>query len=337
MDTPSKILPDFVDLDGNHPYQDTLHLGIADGELGGGPPAYASTSAINHMIVPEQSDPFVTPSTSYSQAAYPDMSLSSPAQDLAYFAPGLLGGSDTIVASRSNASHGSPYGTQSSSIRTLSSTSTGDRKSKSTSASSHPSLDAYAPEPEPKKRKGRRPKAATASTADEDDKRNKFLEKNRIAASKCRQKKKEYVNELEDTKNGLERTNAHLQLEYHGLLGEVAQMKNELMTHASCNDPNIDQWLENEARRFVQGKKNRVLSPQSSGAGSSFDHRSSTASNFALSSIDTAARSPRRGSVAFTNATSQASPSDGSLQTTISPEIKKELELNYNHMPDGIF
>lgn len=47
-------------------------------------------------------------------------------------------------------------------------------------------------------------------------------------------------------------------MEYNGLVDEVTRMKNELMSHASCHDPNIDLWLENEARRFVQSSAERV-------------------------------------------------------------------------------
>ncbi|KAF4975385.1 hypothetical protein FZEAL_7836 [Fusarium zealandicum] len=83
-------------------------------------------------------------------------------------------------------------------------------------------------------------------------KRNKFLKRNRIAASKCRQKKKEWVNNLEETRYGLEHQHSSLQMEYNGLVDEVSRMKTQLMQHAACNDPNIDQWIENEARKFVQ-------------------------------------------------------------------------------------
>lgn len=92
-------------------------------------------------------------------------------------------------------------------------------------------------------------------------KRDKFLERNRIAASKCRQRKKEWINGLEETKNGLETQNSHLQMEYNGLLGEVSRMKNQIMAHANCHDHNIDKWIENEARRFVQGQQPTEYQP----------------------------------------------------------------------------
>jgi hypothetical protein len=87
---------------------------------------------------------------------------------------------------------------------------------------------------------------------DESAKRSKFLKRNRIAASKCRQKKKEWVSSLEDTRYGLEHENNILHKQYNGLVDELSTIKNQLMQHASCNDANINQWLDNEARKFVQ-------------------------------------------------------------------------------------
>ncbi|KAJ4015352.1 hypothetical protein NW766_005691 [Fusarium irregulare] len=87
---------------------------------------------------------------------------------------------------------------------------------------------------------------------DDSAKRNKFLKRNRIAASKCRQKKKEWVSGLEDTRYGLEHENNVLHKQYNGLVDELSTIKNQLMQHASCNDANINQWLDNEARKFVQ-------------------------------------------------------------------------------------
>ncbi|KAI6767529.1 hypothetical protein HG530_005538 [Fusarium avenaceum] len=88
--------------------------------------------------------------------------------------------------------------------------------------------------------------------AEGSDKRNKFLKRNRIAASKCRQKKKEWVSNLEDTRYSLEHENNNLHKQYNGLVDELSTIKNQLMEHASCNDANINQWLDNEAKRFVQ-------------------------------------------------------------------------------------
>lgn len=110
------------------------------------------------------------------------------------------------------------------------------------------------PTPPARKRRPRRPRPKSeASPEEEEEKRNKFLERNRAAASKCRQKKKEWTSDLEQTKIDLETRNAQLRMEFNGLQGEVSRARALLMTHASCHDINIDKWLENEAKRYVLG------------------------------------------------------------------------------------
>ncbi|KAF5644533.1 transcription factor atf21 [Fusarium sp. NRRL 52700] len=115
-------------------------------------------------------------------------------------------------------------------------------------------------EPVAKPRQKRAPKELPLKEEDEDEndgldetqKRSKFLKRNRIAASKCRQKKKEWMRELEETKDNLENEYNILHEQYSGLMGELTTIKNQLMGHASCNDANINQWLDNEARKYVQ-------------------------------------------------------------------------------------
>ncbi|EEU41380.1 uncharacterized protein NECHADRAFT_83404 [Fusarium vanettenii 77-13-4] len=151
--------------------------------------------------------------------------------------------------------------------------------SRTSSKSSIPSINSIASETNTKTRKStrstnshrrrasaasppRRPAAKEPVVEEEEEeedmddhqssKRSKFLKRNRIAASKCRQKKKEWVNNLEETRSELEHQHSTLQTEYNDLLGEVSKMKNQLMQHAGCNDSNINQWIENEARKFVQ-------------------------------------------------------------------------------------
>ena len=82
--------------------------------------------------------------------------------------------------------------------------------------------------------------------------RNRSLERNRIAASKCRQKKKEWSSDLEVNQSKLEKQYKSLHGEYNELLGEVTQLKNFLMIHAGCNDPNIDGWISNEASSYIR-------------------------------------------------------------------------------------
>ncbi|KHN94037.1 transcription factor atf21 [Metarhizium album ARSEF 1941] len=77
------------------------------------------------------------------------------------------------------------------------------------------------------------------------------LERNRIAASKCRKRMKKWVHDLEKRNSGLEKRHKDLQIEYLYLVQEISELKNYILGHASCRDPNIDTWLDNEASKYV--------------------------------------------------------------------------------------
>jgi cyclic AMP-dependent transcription factor ATF-2 len=191
--------------------------------------------------------------------------------------------------------------------------------------------DVTPPDPSPPKRRRTTKKSKKEAAANaEDVKRNKFLERNRIAASKCREKKKMFVSELEETKVRLETQHSRLQLEYNSLLGEVSELKHTLMTHAKCDDPNIDSWIANEARKFVQtsqlfGKNpyaglednGTTPTPTGNGAGISHSRNSSIASSVvrhgagggygsfsSVNSTNTAGTGNRRDSIAYSQGTS---------------------------------
>ncbi|KAM7195985.1 transcription factor atf21 [Rhypophila sp. PSN 637] len=247
-----------------------------------------------------------------------------------------------------------------------SSKSVSQRTSKSASAST----DITPPEQDhpPKKRRTRRTRKES-NTGEEEQKRSKFLERNRIAASKCREKKKQYVSDLEETKIGLEMQHAHLQMEYNGLLGEVSGLKHHLMAHAKCNDPNIDRWLDNEARRFVQ-TSNELFGqsftpsfgqsgPPSIPTGSPRSRNASIASAYqALQGvqIDGLGSGERQDSIAFSHgkqycsaafftapeltrsgSSLYTSPTDPGFPSITSPAMKREPGINYDHMPDAMF
>ncbi|CCF36639.1 bZIP transcription factor [Colletotrichum higginsianum] len=173
----------------------------------------------------------------------------------------------------------------------------------------------------PPRKKGRKSKAP--AQGENDGKRDKFLERNRVAASKCRQKKKEWVSDLQETKQGLENQHAQLQMEYNGLVNEVTRMKNELMSHANCNDPNINLWLENEARRFVQISADRVKK-QSLDASRAVGDRPLGMGGSYMPSID--------------SQMSLISPSHSErAMTTMSSRSGSSADINYDHMPDSAF
>lgn len=227
--------------------------------------------------------------------------------------------------------------------RTSSSKSASRRTSKSGSATT----DITPPSQEPPKKKKAR-KTRKEPVVEEEHKRSKFLERNRIAASKCREKKKQYVSDLEETKIGLETQHAQLQMEYNGLLGEVSGLKHHLMAHAKCNDPNIDRWLNIEARRFVQttnGLFGQTFAQYNQGgqaAGGSPDSRNaSIASTYqALQGVqfETLGPGERQGSMSYSHGSPMyASPTEAAFPCLSSPHPKREPDINYNHMPDNLF
>ncbi|XP_060898605.1 cyclic AMP-dependent transcription factor ATF-7b isoform X4 [Labrus mixtus] len=73
-----------------------------------------------------------------------------------------------------------------------------------------------------------------ATEMDPDERRQRFLERNRAAASRCRQKRKVWVNSLEKKADDLANMNVSLSNEVSLLRNEVAQLKQLLLAHKDC-------------------------------------------------------------------------------------------------------
>jgi len=131
------------------------------------------------------------------------------------------------------------------------------RKGSKSSKASRPPASSAAPHAKAGRTKRTLPQPEPDAEAEEDQNRSQFLERNRQAASKCRRKKKEWITDLEEARSELEITHSQLTTERSGLVSEVSMMKHQLMSHAGCNDQNIDNWIENEARRFVHQGRSR--------------------------------------------------------------------------------
>lgn len=249
MEDHSHFTSDLVDFNGIDPYPDTLEdeVIVASTELL--PTSHQSYSSMNPSVIP-------SPRSSLGQS--PIM----PFQEVSY--------SDQVCDPSLLANKGAAS-TQSKVSEPLTPASFEARGSISTKSSSNsiPSLqESRTMQParkfskedsEPAKKQARQKQSKPVKQESEDEeedesteKRKKFLEKNRIAASKCREKKKKWVHELEYNKSQLERQNMELRLEYRGLVNDLNQTKSMLMSHADCNDPNITEWLNNQARRIVQ-------------------------------------------------------------------------------------
>lgn len=116
----------------------------------------------------------------------------------------------------------------------------------------HQPEQTVAANPQPPKRKRGRPKSqpqtVEAYTADGfpfqvASARQSHLEKNRVAAHKCRQRKKEYIGGLETRAREYSAKNKALKDSVAILREEVLQLKNEVLRHAGCNFWAVDEYL----------------------------------------------------------------------------------------------
>jgi hypothetical protein len=168
----------------------------------------------------------------------------------------LWGETSTLRCQHGNATarptdhHPPSHSTNSPSFDSVPSSKASQKKPRPRKVRQKPDTTAAAPPPPPRPRGGTR--------------RTNFLERNRLAASKCREKKKVWLDDLEETKVALEARHRGLLIEHDSLLDEVTRMKNSLIGHACCRDPGIDDWIQQEARRFVTRAAERPLTPCSS-------------------------------------------------------------------------
>jgi hypothetical protein len=82
-------------------------------------------------------------------------------------------------------------------------------------------------------------------------KREKFLERNRVAASKCRQKKKEHTMLLESRYKEQSNKKEQLASEIARLRSELLGLKNEVLKHAQCGDEPIKMHLAQMVKKIT--------------------------------------------------------------------------------------
>ncbi|KGO70732.1 Rho GTPase activation protein [Penicillium expansum] len=109
-----------------------------------------------------------------------------------------------------------------------------------------------------KRRRAREYKTAAASLSPDLDeapheraKRAKFLERNRLAASKCRQKKKEHTQLLEFNFKEQSEKKEKLIGEIARLRSEILGLKNEVLKHAQCGDEPIKLHLAQMVKKIT--------------------------------------------------------------------------------------
>lgn len=101
----------------------------------------------------------------------------------------------------------------------------------------------------PKPKRTRRSKKKPLSQEEAEKKREEFLERNRVAASKCRKRKQEQTHNLQENHVGLQRENFLLQENIKDLQHEITQLRAYLVGHCAsggCQKPQeLGQQIDN--------------------------------------------------------------------------------------------
>ncbi|KAE8450958.1 hypothetical protein EG329_005398 [Mollisiaceae sp. DMI_Dod_QoI] len=110
------------------------------------------------------------------------------------------------------------------------------------------------PEPEPKKtRKGRKKRGKELTQAEIDAKRQKFLDRNKVAAHKCRQRKKEWTDNLQNRVNLLQNSVEMYKIEIANSLAEIHSLKAVVKQMHPPSSPHTD--LINEKLRAIEKRE----------------------------------------------------------------------------------
>lgn len=106
------------------------------------------------------------------------------------------------------------------------------------------------PQPQPSvatpKNKPTRKRNRTVKLPEDEEKRKSFLERNRIAALKCRQRKKQWLSNLQTRVEYLTTDNDQLQMEANSLRKEIMDLKTLLVAHKDCPQYNAALMTKNE-------------------------------------------------------------------------------------------
>lgn len=115
----------------------------------------------------------------------------------------------------------------------------------------------------PSRKRGRKTAVTVEEELDPEEKakRDQFLERNRVAAHKCRQKKKEWVTKLDEEVRELSSRNKYLRAETDLLNNALFEMKNLVFKHTDCHFAPIDDFIAGEASRL--SFKTRIASDHS--------------------------------------------------------------------------
>jgi hypothetical protein len=103
------------------------------------------------------------------------------------------------------------------------------------------------------------------------DKKEKYREKNRLAAAKCRAKKKENIEDIEVKHRKLSAMNASLKKQVQDLRGELTGLRTHALNHQDCNCQ-ISRYNINQAKRVALGAEAPSPNMGYNGAGGSLSY-----------------------------------------------------------------
>jgi hypothetical protein len=109
------------------------------------------------------------------------------------------------------------------------------------------------PDAPPKVKRRRKSKKKALTKEQEEAKRKKFLERNRIAADKCRQNRKKWIDDLQMKAHKWSYDNAQSKATIQSLKEELAMLKSQAFLHSrECNKHGLITWVEQESSRVQQ-------------------------------------------------------------------------------------
>ncbi|KAH7310440.1 hypothetical protein B0I35DRAFT_411957 [Stachybotrys elegans] len=113
--------------------------------------------------------------------------------------------------------------------------------------------------------------------------KRRVLERNRLAANKCRVRKRDHASALATREQEVEDQNRYLTNCFDSLMAEVYTLKNQLLRHTDCNCVLIQKYIAHEAKRAVRNMTNEDASP---------DDIKSPSAYFAARSVHSTQRRP---------------------------------------------
>ncbi len=103
-----------------------------------------------------------------------------------------------------------------------------------------------------KPKRTRRSKKKQLSQDEQDRKRKEFLERNRVAASKCRLRKQEATTALQERAQEYNLRNGQMREEIEVLSAQVTELSSLLLRHSTCNHPGLETSLFEHYRSVTQ-------------------------------------------------------------------------------------